>query len=132
MVLLASRSSTYDALGILLLITSYTSTFSPDVFAEDISCSSFAARRLLYAAPFMLSATCYSLLPLCCLITVWFLLLTGWTPSFWLLGHRRSPLVSSMLTTCHRLIPADSSWLFFRFFSFFDSSLDLLPRAPRG
>ena len=57
MVLLASRSSTYAALGIQLLIACYTSTFKPVVFAEDISCSSFAARRLLYAGPFMLLRT---------------------------------------------------------------------------
>ena len=47
MVLLASRLSTYAALGILLLIECYTSTFSPVVFAEDTSCSSLAAKFTL-------------------------------------------------------------------------------------
>ena len=58
MVLLASRSLTYAAPGILLLI----------VCSEDISYSPFAARCLLYTYPYMLLATCYSILPLCCLL----------------------------------------------------------------
>ena len=37
MVLLASRSSTYTAPGILLLIACYTSIFLPVFLAEDIS-----------------------------------------------------------------------------------------------
>ena len=65
-------------------------------------------------------------------ITVWFLLLTGWTPSFSLLAPHRSPLISSMLTTCHCLLPAGSSRPNFCFFSVFDSSLDQSQQAPRG
>ena len=49
-------------------------------------------------------------------ITVWFLLLTGWTPSFSLLAPYCSPLISSVLTTCHCLLPAGSSRPYFRFF----------------
>ena len=60
---------------------------------------------------------CY-LFAVCCPITVWFLLFSGWTPAFSLLAHRRSPLICSMLTTCHWLLLAGSSWPNFRFFLF--------------
>ena len=91
MVLLASRSSTYAAPGILLLTMCYTSTLWPIVFAEDISCSSFAARCLLYATPFILLTTCYSLLPLCCLLPVYCLVLASrWLDPFFLVARLSS------------------------------------------
>ena len=68
MVLLASRSSTYAAPGIVLLIACYTSTFLPVVLAEyylvAVRCTMFALRFSLYKQ----LKTCYSLLPLCCLL----------------------------------------------------------------
>ena len=54
-----------------------TSTFSPVVLAEDISYSPFTGRCLLYASPFKLLTTCYSLLPLCCLLAVYCLALAS-------------------------------------------------------
>ena len=99
---LASRSSTYAAPGILLLIACYTSTFLPVFLAEDISYLPFAARCLLYASPYILLTCCYSLylFAVCSAITAWLLLLACWTPSFSLLAPHRSPHLCSMITTC--------------------------------
>ena len=60
---------------------------------------------------------CY-LFAVCFPITVWFLLLSGWTPSFSLLARRRSPPIGLTLTTCHWLLPASRSRLNFHFFLF--------------
>ena len=111
MVLLASRSSTYAAPGILLLIAC----------SEDICYSPFAPRCLLYASPNMLLTTCYSLLYLfavCSPITARFLPLAYWTPSFSLFAPHRSPHVCSMLTTRQSPLHAGSSRLIVRFFLF--------------
>ena len=109
-------------------------TFSPVVFAEDISCSAFAARRLLYAAPFMLLATCYSLLPLCCLQPDYCLVLASlWLDPFFLVA-RPSPFTAHCLNACYMPL-AITFWLLttqFSLFSVFDSSQDQSPRAPRG
>ena len=108
MVLLASRLSTYAALGILLLIECYTSTFSPVVLAEDTSCSSFAAKFALRCSLYsignvLLTATSYlfaaRLLFGFCISPVG----PSWTPSFSLLAHRRSPLIGSMAISCWQL-----------------------------
>ena len=60
---------------------------------------------------------CY-LFAVCFPITVWFLLLSGWTPSFSLLARRRSPPIGLTLTTCNWLLPASRSRLNFHFFLF--------------
>ena len=94
---LASRTSMYAAPGILLLIACYTSTFSQVVFAEDITYPPFAAWCLLYASPFVLLTTCYSLLPLCCLLADYYLALGSCRldPSF--LVARPSPFTARWL-----------------------------------
>ena len=97
MVLLASRSSTYAAAGILLLIACYTPTFSPVVLGEDISYSPFAGRCLLHVSPFMLLTTCYSLLPLCCLLAVYCLALASRLLDPFFLVARPSPLTARLL-----------------------------------
>ena len=120
-VLRSSRSSTYVALGILLPLACYTSTFLPVILTEDISYSPVAAPCLLHASPFVLLTTYYSLLPLCCLLADYclaLLLLACWTPSFSLLAPHRSPHVCSMLTTCESLLHSGSSRLTVRFFLF--------------
>ena len=97
MVLLASRSSTYAAPGILLLNACYTSTLSPVILAEDISYSPFAARCLLYASPFMLWTTCFLLLPLCCFLADYCLALASrWLDLFFLVA-RHSPFTARLL-----------------------------------
>ena len=101
MVLLASRSSTYASPGILLLIACYTSTFSPVVLAEDISYSPFVLRCLLYASPFMLLTTCFSLLPLSCLLADYCLALASrWLDPFFLVA-RPSPFTARLLNAYH-------------------------------
>ena len=119
MVLLASRSLTYAAPGILLLIAC----------SEDISYSPFAARCLLYASPFMLLTTCYSLLPLCCFLAVCLLL----DSCFSLLGpllSRCSPVTVNrtfaqclLHANCYYMLTAhDSPFAFFCFRFVLDKS----------
>ena len=134
MVLLASRSSTYAAPGILLLIACYTSTFSPIFFAEEISCSSFAARCLLYAASCMLLTTCYSLLPFCCLLPEYCLVLSSrWLEPFFLVA-RLSPFTARWLNAYfmpfgYYLLAAHGS--LFAFFCFWLVA-NKSPIAPRS
>ena len=134
MVLLASRSSTYAAPGILLLIACYTSTFSPIFFAEEISCSSFAARCLLYAASCMLLTTCYSLLPFCCLLPEYCLVLSSrWLEPFFLVA-RLSPFTARWLNAYfmpfgYYLLAAHGS--LFAFFCFWLVA-NKSPFAPRS
>ena len=66
---------------ILLLITSYTSTFLRVAFAEDIHCSLFFERCFLCAAPFFLLTTCTRsyLGAVRCSITFQFFLPVGWS-----------------------------------------------------
>ena len=109
MVLLASRSSTYASPGILLLIACYTSTFSPVVLAENISYSPFVLRCLLYASPFMLLTTCFSLLPLSCLLAGYCLALAScWLDPFFLVA-RPSPFTARLLNAYHMPIALHSS-----------------------
>ena len=125
MVLLASRSSTYAAPGILLLIACYTSTFLPVVLAEDISYSPFAARCLLYASPFMLLTTCYSLLPLCCLLADYCLALASRLLDPFFFVARSSPFTARLLNAYYMPI-AITFWQLTThrsLFSVFDSSL---------
>ena len=119
MVLLASCSWTYAALSILLLIDIHP--HSRQLFSLKI----LVARRWLYDIYSTLLPSCYwqrvthcNLFAICCPITIWFLLLSGWTPSFSLLAHRRSPLIGSILTTMPLALPARSSRIIFRFFLF--------------
>ena len=97
MVLLAFRSSTYAAPGILLLIACYTSTFLPVFLAEDISYLPFAARCLLYASPYMLLTSCYSLLPICCLLGDYCLALASRLLDPFFLVVRSSPFTARLL-----------------------------------
>ena len=108
-------------------------TFSPVVFAEDISCSAFAARRLLYAAPFMLLATCYSLLPLCCLLPDYCLVLTSlWLDPFFLVA-RPSPFTSHWLNAYYMPMAITCQLTAqFSLLSVIDSSLNKSQRAPHG
>ena len=97
MVLLASRSSTYAAPGILLLIACYTSTFLPVVLVEEINYLPFAARCLRYASLFMLLKTCYSLLPLCCLLVDYCLALASRLLDPFFFVGRSSPFTARLL-----------------------------------
>ena len=111
------------------------STFSPVAYTEEISCSSFAARCLLYAAPFVLLVTCYSQLSLRCLLPDYYLVLASlWLDLFFLVA-RPSPFTARWLNAYYMLVSITCWQLtahFSIFFSVFDSSIDKSPRAPCG
>ena len=117
---LASRSSTYAAPGILLLIACYTlpsrQLFSLKILLTRRSPHDVCS-TLLPLCYWQLATHCY-LFAVCSPITTWLLLLAGCTAPFSLLAPRRSLHVGSTLTSCHRLLQSGSSRLTARFFCF--------------
>ena len=94
-------------------------------FAGDISYSPFAARCLLYASPFMLLTTCYSLLPLCCLLADYCMALASRLLDPCFLVARSSPFTARLLNAYYMPI-AITFWQLTThrsLFSVFDSSL---------